>query len=362
MNSLADWRRLALTLFCAALAGAAMAALHAPLPWLIGPLLATAAASLAGWPVRSWGPLRHLGQWVIGTSLGLTFTPEASQALLAQAPAIALGLAWALLAGYLFYRFLAWFNRLQGLADHAAAFFAAAIGGASEMALLAERAGAPVDKVAAAHSMRVLLVVTTIPLAYHLLGLHGADAGAMPAPVPFHPGGFAAVCLATGAGMAVLHRLGWPNPWVLGSLAVALALTASGQRWSGLPPGLAQAGQLFIGVALGTRFTPAFARHAPRWLAGVALGSLALMALAVPVAAALARAFGLAPASVYLGVSPGGIAEMCITAQALGLGVPLVTAFQVLRYVGVMVLTRWLWPLEGRRLQRRAAFKGGRGP
>jgi uncharacterized membrane protein AbrB (regulator of aidB expression) len=43
-------------------------------------------------------------------------------------------------------------------------------------------------------------------------------------------------------------------------------------------------------------------------------------------------------ATMVLGTSPGGIAEMAITAKVLQLGVPVVTAFQVCRLVAVLVL------------------------
>ena len=54
------------------------------------------------------------------------------------------------------------------------------------------------------------------------------------------------------------------------------------------------------------------------------------------------------PATLVLGTSPGGIAEMAITAKVLQLGVPVVTAFQVCRLVAVLVLVeplfRWAGP------------------
>jgi hypothetical protein len=40
-----------------------------------------------------------------------------------------------------------------------------------------------------------------------------------------------------------------------------------------------------------------------------------------------------ASATLVLGMAPGGIAEMCITAKVLQLGVPLITAFHVTRVV-----------------------------
>lgn len=337
--------RIALTL-AAALAGAlAFRAAHAPLPWIIGPLVVTALLTARGAPVAEWPPLRNLGQWAIGCVLGLYFTPEVARLLPSLWWALAAGIAWALLLGV---GFAAWLRRLVPAVDAPTSFFAAAIGGASEMAVLAERQGARVDLVAASHSLRVLIVVVAVPFALQAIGLHGVD----PSPLAVHHfdlGGFLGLSALTAAGAAALGFVGVPNPFVLGALAVTAVVSLSGVALSALPPGLAQAGQLFIGVSLGTRFTPAFVHTAPRWLAGVALGTVAMILLSAGFAWLLARGASLHPATVLLGTSPGGIAEMCITAEALQLGVPVVTAFHVLRYVAVLLLTAPLY----RRLHRR---------
>jgi uncharacterized membrane protein AbrB (regulator of aidB expression) len=57
--------------------------------------------------------------------------------------------------------------------------------------------------------------------------------------------------------------------------------------------------------------------------------------------------------SLAVSVAPGGIAEMAITAKVLQLGVPLVTAFQVSRMVGVVLLTGPLYSHVVRRLEKR---------
>ena len=278
---------------------------------------------------------------MIGVALGLYFTPAVTALLLPLAPALLAGIVWALAMGYAYYRFLL---RANG-GDHASAFFAAAIGGASEMALLAERHGGRVDRVAAAHSLRVLMVVVLVPFAYKAAGIHGID---MAAPVlqEVRPLGLALLLAASAGGMVLLDRLGAPNPWVLGALLVTMALTASGVELSALPKPASNAGQLFIGIALGSRFNAGFARSAPRWLAAVALGTLAMMAASAVFAWGLAQWAGLHPATVLLGTTPGGIAEMSITAKVLQLGVPVVTAFHVTRYVAVLTLTaplyRWV--------------------
>jgi len=54
---------------------------------------------------------------------------------------------------------------------------------------------------------------------------------------------------------------------------------------------------------------------------------------------ALAWASGLSVPSLILATAPGGIAEMCLTARALQLGVPLVTAAHVTRVIVLVTTT-----------------------
>ena len=327
--------RVAGTLALAGVAGSGAAALHLPLPWMIGPLLATAFGGMAGLPLATSSRLRQAGQWAIGVALGLYFTPEVGGQIVRLAPAIAVGVIWALGLGWAFHRWLAWTH--PGDAGPTT-WFAASIGGASEMAVLAERAGAQVDRVAAAHSLRIAIVVLSIPFAMLWSGAHGADPSA-PALQAVRAQGLALLVMLTLLGVALLHRLRLPNPFVLGALTVTAGLTLSGVELSALPREATNAAQLFIGVALGARFTPGFARAAPRWLAAVAAGTVGMIGLSAAFAWALAGVTGLHPATAVLATSPGGIAEMAITAKVLQLGVPTVTAFHVVRYVAVLLLT-----------------------
>lgn len=344
------------TLLFALAAALLLRGLHAPLPWLIGPLLVTAARGVAGRPVQGSMRLLKAGQWAIGCALGLYFTPEVTRVLASLAPAVLAGVVWALLLGHGFYRWLWWLNRGRAGIDRATAYFSSAIGGASEMAMLAQRHGARVDRVAAAHSLRVLIVVVLIPFGMQWAGVHGMDA-ALPAVGVVDPLRLAVLVAATAAAGLVVRRFGLPNPWLLGALAVSMLLTASGVRLSALPAGVTAAGQLFIGVALGARFTPDFLHVAPRWLATVAIGTLGMVVLSIAFAAAIAQGTGLHVATAVLATSPGGIAEMCLTAQALQLGVPVVTAFHVVRYVAVLLLTA---PLFRAFVREPAAASGDR--
>jgi membrane AbrB-like protein len=106
---------------------------------------------------------------------------------------------------------------------------------------------------------------------------------------------------------------------------------------------------LLIGVSLGVRFSADFVHTAPRWLVSVALGTVGMIVVCAGMAVLLAWVTGLHWATLILGTSPGGIAEMAITAKVLQLGVPVVTAFQVCRLVAVLVLVEPLYRWSLRR-------------
>lgn len=345
--------RTATTLLIAVAAAAVCVWLNTPIPWMMGPLVATAVLSALGAPMASWVPLRNTGQWVIGTALGLYFTPAVGALVAGLWWAILLGVVWACGLGWAFGRWLAHVNapQLKALepgARRATTYFAGAIGGASEMTLIAERHGARTDLVASAHSLRVLMVTLTLPFAMQAWGVHGVDAaGTAVREVQWT--GLAVLAFLTGVGVALMVRLDRANPWFMGALVTTMALTLADVRLSALPVPLTNAAQLVIGVSLGVRFSPAFARAAPCWLATVALATLVMMGLCAAFGTALAWATGLHPATMMLGTSPGGIAEMAITAKVLELGVPVVTAFQVCRLVAVLILAEPLYRWLGQR-------------
>ena len=341
----------AAALLLALIAAQACVWLDTPLPWMIGPLLATAGACMLGAPLHAPRLVRSTGQWVIGTALGLYFTASVVAALLAYAGWIALTVLFALLLGVAGGALM---QRLSG-ADRGTAFFAMAVGGASEMATQGERYGASVEHVAGAHSLRILLVVVILPFAMRWWSGHGLELGLgpgvdlfLPAATQVRSAPLLLLVLLTCLGGVALQWRGVPNAWVIGPLLVAIALTVSDVHLSGLPEWLIRAGQLCIGVSLGTRFTPGFAHTAPRFLASGAACSLLMLLVSASFALALAALSGIHPATAILATSPGGIAEMALTARVLHLGVPIVTAFHVMRMVAVILLIGPIFRLAAR--------------
>lgn len=307
--------------------------LKSPLPWMIGPLLATALCRMSGADLRSPPAARAAGQWVIGTALGLYFTPEVVHIVSSFAAYILLAVLVAILIGIVCGWLL---HRLSGI-DTCTSFFAMAMGGASEMANQGERHGAQVDKVAAAHSLRIMLVVLVIPFGFRLWEVHGQDPYVQGAKTVVL-GGLLLLTVATICGAVLMRQFDLPNAWVIGPLLVATGLSYAEINLSALPQAVINAGQLLIGISLGTRFHPSFLTTAPRYLASVALCSGLALLLAALSGMTLAAWSGIHTATALLATAPGGIAEMSLTAKTLQLGVPIVTAFHVTRMV-VLVLS-----------------------
>jgi membrane AbrB-like protein len=312
--------------------------MRTPIPWLLGPLFALALLRIGGLRVDAPPGARYAGQWVIGTALALYFTPAVLGGIASVWYLPLAGAAFAIVVGYVAAAVLARVARI----DRTTALFCSVPGGASEMATLGERFGARTDRVAAAQSMRILIVVGIVPAAFAFSGVHGSDAYAAAATF-FDPARFVLLMSLTFAGGLVAHAAGVPNGFIIGPLAVGIPLTALGLELSSMPAVASNTGQLLLGCALGASFRRDFVHGASRFVAGVVVSVLAALLLCAAFGFALAVAAGQNPATMILGTAPGGIAEMAITAKALQIGVPLVTAFHVTRIVVLLLLTRPLF-------------------
>lgn len=311
-----------------------------PLPWMVGSLLAVIAVRCSGWLVSEVPRGRQVGQWIVASAIGLHFTGEVMREVLAHFGVILAGAVGTLLLGL-----IGIFILLRSGSDRATAFFASMPGGASEMVVLANRHQAEAASVAAAHSLRLLLVVLIVP-ALFTWGL--PTVAAPPAAPVSWP--WLAVLLPAGGLLALLwKRLGQSNPWMLGPLTACALASVAFDLHIGLPGWAGALGQWLIGCSLACHFDRPFFRSAPAFLLRILLFTLLAMLVAAALGGALGWLTALDEVSLMLGMMPGGITELCLTAEALQLSVALVTAVQVLRLFLVMFLAEPLFRLWQRR-------------
>ncbi|AIZ31879.1 AbrB family transcriptional regulator [Pseudomonas parafulva] len=302
-----------------------------PLPWMVGSLLAIIAVRcLTPWQLSEIPNGRKCGQWVIGIGIGLHFTPEVIEQVAGHFGLIFFGALLTTLSSV----FGVWLLRRAG-EDRATAFFASMPGGSGEMVNLGARNGALLSQVAAAQSLRVLAVVLCVPALFKLLLGNGVALD--------HAGsvswGWLALIAPLSIGVALLwQRLRQPNPWLFGPLLVAASISLAGDLRIGLPNGASQIGQWLIGSGLACHFNRAFFRRAPAFLVRTLMATALCMLIAGGAAWVLSLFSHLDLRSLTLGMMPGGIAEMSLTAETLQLSVPLVTALQVMRLLFVLFL------------------------
>ncbi len=327
-------RRLLLGGAIGGVGGAVFAWLHLPLPWLIGSLVAVAAARLLGAPAEADPRLRNGFLGIIGIMLGAYFTPATAAVLVSQAALLLLAAFVTLAIGAALAPVLA----RRGKVDMATAWFASIPGGVADMAMLAESYGGRPAPVALAQLLRVCSVVVLVPNLFALAGLRG-DVPQASAVLAFLPGILALQLLGGLAAGWALVRVGVRAGWMLGPLSVTAALTASGFELSGVPSWLSAVAQVVLGTSLGTAFGRETLRPLRRFLPHAAMQVVLLMLACAVAGAVLAWAFGAPLDAMLLGTAPGGVAEMSLTGKVLGMEVALIVTLHVTRIFLVTVLT-----------------------
>jgi len=311
-----------LTLIVGALGGSLASWAGWPLPWVIGSLVAVMLTRCAGGLVPEIPYGRQAGQLIVAVAIGCHFTLPVMQQVVAHlgliVTAVMLTLVLALCSVLILHRWGVTFST---------AFFALMPANSSEMVHLGRQRQADTSFIAAAHSLRLLLILLTVP-AVATFGMPAVTAHApMPVIWPW---------LIFILAMSWLAALGFkqcklPNPWTFGPFLICAVGVGCNQLSMSMPGWLSGSGQLLIGCALGVAFDRSFMRRAPGLLAKVMLLLTASVVTTALAAWALGTGLGMPWLSLALGMMPGSAPEMSLTAEALGLAVTLVTAMQVIR-------------------------------
>ena len=322
------------------------------LPWLIGPLVATAAIGLCGVALRPPAWIRKTGQMVAATAIGLSFSPEIVAMLAGYIDVMIITAAASMLASILIARVIA----RAAHVSFQTAYFSCLPGGVAEMSVLAERYGGETALVALAQSLRIVLVVLSVPVALVALS---ETYEAVQATVAHRPLDLPALALMLAAALAValvFERVRVMNAWFLGGLVVGAAIALAELPASHVPFEMVDAAQVMIGCALGARINRGIVTRLRNFLPAAILSTALLILFNVAMAWLTALWTGIDVPALVLAVAPGGVAEMSITAKALHLAVPLVTAFHLVRVLMIILCsapvyrgTLWI----GERLTRR---------
>jgi len=316
--------------------GLAGQALGLPLPFMLGPLAGAALVATLlphrlpsgyGFPMT----LRLVFIAIIGLMIGAQVTP----ALFAQAHGYVLSLGAVTLfvglahgTGYAIYR------RLGGY-DAVTAFYASTPGGLYESIEMGQAAGADMTRLMMQQFLRLIVVVTALPLGLSLwLGEPVGSAAGMTlarGDVPWSD--LPVVALAGLGGLALGHVLRLPAGHLTGPMALAAGLSLTGWLSLEVPHWLVTLAQMVVGTALGMRFTGLSRGLLARGTGLALLAVGAMLAIGVALAAALHAMSGEALDVLVISLAPGGVTEMALVALSLQANPAFVTLHHIYRIV-----------------------------
>lgn len=322
-----------LALLLAGLGGAALTSVGLPLAWLLGAMFATTGAALVGLRVAVPDRWRAVMIAVLGVLLGSWITPELVRALSRWTVSLALLPVYILAVGALTYALLRRWARL----DPVTAWYSAAPGGLSEMILAGEREGGDSRTIALLHTVRLFLVVASIPLVIQAAGI--VRGPGLPATTAWPPLGELAALIAAGAvGLWIGGRLRIPAGPLVGPLVASGALHLAGLVTAAPPRETVIAAQVVVGASIGVRFTGVRPHELARMVVQGAATTLVMLATTALVAALLHTSLGLPLAATALAFVPGGLAEMSLIALALHADPAFVASHHIVRIALVVGL------------------------
>ncbi len=324
-----------------------------PLPWTLGALLFAVLANLFAVPHEEIPKGRAVGQFIIGISLGLYFTPMMVHLIIERWLLLLVGTVLCILSSFI----AVYINRSPQL-SFATTFFASMPGGASEMVNIGQQFKADPAYVASAHSLRIILLVFMIPAAVTFWVDQQVVVTASNSVTNY----WALLCLLPPAYMMshVWKRFQQPNPWLLGSLVSTGILTYVFAIDSKMLASLLALAQILLSLALARPIHRHFFKRAPQFLLKVCLSTLLIFLVGIVISIVLAYCFEESPFAIYLGIMPGGISELSLTAKTLELNVAVVAAMQVMRLFFIMMMARILYRLMQRWLDSHHSSKDKR--
>ncbi|QAY68523.1 AbrB family transcriptional regulator [Paenibacillus protaetiae] len=343
--------------------GAVFSLIHAPLPWLLGPMVFTLIGARALRKVSKplWpGFVRNIAMIMIGYSIGLTFTQSTLAEMGHQLPSMFLMTALLLIFSGLIGFCV---SKLTGQ-PLPTIIMGSIPGGLSQMIILAEETkGIDLTVMTFLQVSRLLMIIFCVPLLVFspLFGnshsaIEAAASGSQAAWGDLFPNVllFAAVCVAAAWFAA---KIRFPSAYLLGPMISTAILHLSGVHGPALPAGLLDAAQLMIGTYVGLLLRPGNLKL--KFMLFSFLSGLVLIAGSIGLSVLLTKMHGVSSSTAFLSMAPGGMDQMGIMAKEINADVAIVSCYQIFRtwfiYFAVPPLLRLLFKRIMPRTKKEAA-------
>lgn len=302
-------------------------ALNVPLPWMIGAMVFAILVRLTDREVRVIPRSRPLGQLLVASSVGISFTPEAVGVMASLFGPMLLATLLTVVAGFTAAGLVLRFTRV----DAVTATLASIPMGPVESANLARRHGVDPGPVVFSQTLRIVLLVIFVPPALVWLDGSIADPSAALREMPWSVAGASLLLVSAALGGLAARLVGIANPLFVGPIAGAALAAAFSLPITAYPYPVLAGAQILLGVWLGAAFDRDLIRRADNLIAATIASTALLIALCLVIGWGLSAATGVPLPVMILATAPGSVTEMALTAKVLGQGVAIVTVFHLTR-------------------------------
>ena len=339
-------KNLLVSFMIAALGGYIASLLHIPLPWTLGALFTSILWNLSSSRYEIFTHGRKTGQFIIGISLGLYFTKDIVALIGREWFLLSLGVICCLLVSLVTILSIS-----KKRLSFATIYFTYLPGGASEMVNLSKKFGADQAFVAIGHTVRIILLVFSVPLLASIwVDVERVSQQAVVA-TNIQVTGLIASLIGSIIFITIWRKLKQANPWMIGALIGTAIPTYFMDLTMKVPVPLLAFAQVLLAMALADPITRTTLQHSLKYLKGMLLTSALGIAALIFSAYIISALFHLDFLTIGLGMMPGGISEMGLTAKQLNLNVAIVTTMQTMRLLIVMLVAKpiFIWIQQWRK-------------
>jgi membrane AbrB-like protein len=291
----------------------------------------------------------RIGQVILAIEMGQKLNSSVfatfSEHVLTVSFMLLISISLSLVSGYILWKFTK--------TDLLTSLFATAPGGVATMPGIAEEVGANTAIVSIIQTLRIFIVVLTIPLiASSWLTAPASQILASPSGTEVNIAEFE---MASFIGTFLLGAAAWggynagkllrlPAPWLVGGMLGVAVLQSIYSFFTGhgiaawWPDPIIILSQIFIAASIGSRFQKSMFNGIGKTVWVSLLSTIGLVAAMFGCAFAVSKITGISFITSVLAFAPGGVAEMAATAIVLHEDAAFVVAVQVLRIVFVLLV------------------------
>jgi uncharacterized protein len=313
--------------------------LHAPLPWMLGPLTGVTIWHFSTGRTLYWPtPLRNIALLLIGYMLGSSFTQRTVHEITQHFPyiiAVTLSTVFgSLLLGLIIVKKTN-IKLIDGL-------FGSVPGGLSQVAILSEETKEiDTGTIVFMQTIRVILVILLIPfLTMYFIkpeASMNSPATEVGKEAVAYPSLFGLLLLAM-IGAFLGKKLKLPAAFLTGPLLIIALFSVTAVEVPALPPFFILISQYFLGIYLGLYLKKEMRSNIRRIGFYSIFTSILLVFFSFLLAILLTKITSINLATAFLSTAPGGLAEMGVTATIVDADLAMISGYQLFRIFFIMFI------------------------